>query len=194
MNVNSARSNALHGPVRSMWTRAAGLGGALLLGAALTACSSHPAAPVASAPTPTVAPSASPTGGPSTAPAPSSSPTQTASAPATDATHPSGSPTPVKKSGGTKTAGFSAAQAEWKKGADADSASQGSYWAKAAADLKAGEATDAGDTSFYPHAITTLKSLIAIPNTMVTPAQRAEGQADVKTLDGFFQTPGLYQN
>ena len=91
------------------------------------------------------------------------------------------------------TSGYTKAQLAWKKGATADSADQGKYWDAAIADLKAGEATDKGDTSFYPHVITDLKRLIALPDANQTAAQNAAFKGDVMTLDGFFQTPGLYQ-
>jgi hypothetical protein len=74
-----------------------------------------------------------------------------------------------------------------------DSADQGTYWNAAIADLKAGEKTDKGDVSFYPHVIADLQNLISLPDANQTPAQSSAFKGDVMTLNGFFMTPGLYQ-
>ncbi len=149
---------------------------------ALAACGSSGTATAAS--TPTTAASASPSAAPSVIAAPTVSAT-----PAPTST-PSASPTPTKTK--TSSVGYAAAKIQWQKGATAISANQGSYWAKAAADLKAGKTSDPGDTSGYPAAIKELQNLITLPDAQQTPAQNAQYHADLKSLNVFFQTPGLY--
>jgi hypothetical protein len=172
-------------------TRAAGLAGCVLACVALGACgSSQPTAAgglAATSPSAT-APAAA---GSATATA-SASPTSTSTASGTT-TKPSPSASPTPKKTVTTTSGLDAARAQWKKGATASSATEGAYWDKAAADLTAGQATDPGDTSFYPSAVKDLKQLISLPDAQQTATQNAEFTSDVKTLDTFFQTPGLYQ-
>jgi hypothetical protein len=42
--------------------------------------------------------------------------------------------------------------------------------------------------------IAELNQLASLPPTGDTPAQRAQGQADVSALDNFFNTPGFQPN
>jgi hypothetical protein len=80
---------------------------------------------------------------------------------------------------------FARAQADWVHGATVDSAHQNLVWGQAVTHLKA-----AGST--YASQIALLKQLMSIPETGDTPAQIATARKDVKALDSFFGTVGLY--
>jgi hypothetical protein len=79
---------------------------------------------------------------------------------------------------------YGPAQAYWISGSHASSAREGAYWAKSEAYLRAGHD--------YPSQVAELKQLISLPDAMQTPTQNAEWRHDVKELDSFFVTPGLY--
>ena len=80
---------------------------------------------------------------------------------------------------------FTAAQTSWKTGATTDAAEQGRYWSAARRELAlSGTAT--------AHERADLTSLIGVPETDTTAAQRATATRVVRELDGFFRTPGLY--
>ncbi|MCW2496775.1 DUF4232 domain-containing protein [Jatrophihabitans sp.] len=89
----------------------------------------------------------------------------------------------VSGSGGNSQFGY--AQAQWLAGSKASAAAEGGYWAKAEKDLKV-------DGSRYSTAIGELKTLIALPNTSLTPAQIKTARKVTTELDDFFQMPGLY--
>jgi hypothetical protein len=173
-----------HGSTRTARVRVAGAVIGVVATFAVGACgsSSGGKATAVAAPTTTATPS------PSIAPSVIGAPATATTAPTST---PSASPTPTKTK--ATTVGYAAAKLQWQKGATAISADQGSYWAKAAADLKAGKSIDPGDTSGYPAAIKDLQNLIMLPDAQQTPAQNAQYHADLKSLNGFFQTPGLYQ-
>jgi hypothetical protein len=80
---------------------------------------------------------------------------------------------------------FALAQSIWIAGNGANAATQGEFWTKTEVDLK-----KAG--SEYATQISELTSLIALPNTGLTPAQIAQVHKLVSELDAFLQTPGLY--
>jgi hypothetical protein len=120
--------------------------------------------------------------------APASTPATEPSTPATPPSTPATQPPPGKPSGKQ----YDRARTQWQQGATAISAEQGKFWLAAAADLTAGEVTDTGDTSGYLAAIKALTELAALPDAQQTPAQNAEFHADIKTLNTFFNTPGLY--
>ncbi len=172
--------------------RRAALGLAALVGAiALSACSGTGATTAAR-------PGAVPGGTVATAdPSPPVMPADTQAPPAGAPEPPADTQAPTSHPGGGGSPaatrhGYQSALAQWKAGATAISAQQGGYWLKAAADLKAGEGTDAGTTSGYPSAINELTELAALPDAQQTPAQNARYHADIGALDAFFATPGLY--
>ena len=80
---------------------------------------------------------------------------------------------------------YALAQSEWIGGNSANAATQGAFWSQAVMFL-----THAGTA--YSTQISELKSLIALPNTGLTPAQISQVHQLVAELDAFFQTPGLY--
>lgn len=80
---------------------------------------------------------------------------------------------------------YAQAQAAWLRGASADSAHQGRYWARSAAYLHRSGAQ-------YSTEVAELRQLIALPDADQSPAQHAEWLHDVAALDGFFLTRGLY--
>jgi hypothetical protein len=173
------------GPAPTSWVRVAGAAIGVVAAFAVGACGSSSSGAATAGVSPT---SVSTAVTPSPSGAPSASGGTTTAMPTST---PSVSPTPTKTKSSTN--GYAAAKAQWQKGATAISAKQGSYWAKAAADLKGGQPTDPGDTSGYPAAIKDLQNLITLPDAQQTPAQNAQYHADIKSLNGFFQTPGLYQ-
>lgn len=87
---------------------------------------------------------------------------------------------------------FALAKAEWIKGATAISATQGFYWVTAAKDLLKAAAAKLPGTSDYPKAAKELEQLARLPDAMQSPAQQKEYVADVKSLNAFFGTKGLY--
>src|SRR5581483_5565664 len=111
----------------------------------------------------------------------------------TDAT----SPASVVSATPSSSPGYAGAAKEWRAGASAASYQQGVYWSRGALDLARGLDTDARAStltgrSAYTRAITALRALASLPDTGDTPAQQAEAQRDVRLLDAFFGTPGLY--
>jgi len=80
---------------------------------------------------------------------------------------------------------FARAQADWLYGATLDSAEHNLAWGRAVVHLSA-----AG--SAYASQIAQLKQLMSLPETSLTPTQIAIAQKDVKALDNFFGTVGLY--
>jgi hypothetical protein len=81
--------------------------------------------------------------------------------------------------------GFSLAQESWVHGASASSAREGYFWLHAATEL--GEAGGS-----YTSEMATLRQLTALPDADLSPTQAAIRLRDVKSLDAFFGTPGLY--
>ena len=153
------------------------------LSATLTLAACGPKAKVAAAPSASASAVASgvPAGAsPSpSAPLPSASPSKQDQAP------PSAGP-------GGGSPGFTAALAEWKKGATASSAEQGAFWTRAAADLTSGLKTDKARTDEYSFAIAALKALVKLPSGQQSSGQNMEFHIDVEALNSFFGTPGLY--
>ena len=80
---------------------------------------------------------------------------------------------------------YAYAQRYWIRGASATDASRGWFWYRAEANL---EVYGRG----YAYQVKQLKQLIALPDTGLTPAQRAEAVALTRSLNSFFGTPGLY--
>jgi hypothetical protein len=79
---------------------------------------------------------------------------------------------------------YGPAQHEWIKGATVDAADMGRYFDAAAKQLK-----KSGD---YPTQVKELLQLASLPDTGLTAKQQKEARTDVKDLDQFFATPGLY--
>ena len=87
--------------------------------------------------------------------------------------------------GTTRNTRFAQAQLDWQRGATADSADQGLFWAPAAAAL-------ALDGDRYLTEVDQLRELFALPDADQTPAQNAAYHRDIAALDLFFGTPALY--
>jgi hypothetical protein len=79
---------------------------------------------------------------------------------------------------------FGPAQHYWIRGAKAISANQNIYFKRAKSEL-----TFHND---YTAQVKQLAQLISLPETGLTKKQIKEARADVKALDSFFATPGLY--
>lgn len=80
---------------------------------------------------------------------------------------------------------YGPAQHDWIQGANVDAADMGRYFHAAAKQLK-----KSGD---YPTQVKELAQLVSLPDTGLTAKQKKEARADVKDLDRFFGTPGLYR-
>jgi Protein of unknown function (DUF4232) len=79
---------------------------------------------------------------------------------------------------------YGPAQRYWTQGANVDAAGMNYYFIKARHELKTAKN--------YPTQVAELTQLISLPDTGLTPKQIKEARADVKALDSFFATPGLY--
>jgi hypothetical protein len=79
---------------------------------------------------------------------------------------------------------FAPAQRYWIAGSKAIAAETNRYLAKAEHWLKVAK--------IYPTEVARLAQLISLPITGLTPAQIKTARADVRALDRFFGTPGLY--
>lgn len=79
---------------------------------------------------------------------------------------------------------YGPAQHYWIQGSKVDAANMNHYFLKAKQELKAAK--------IYPTQVKQLAQLASLPNTGLTPKQIKEARADVKALNGFFATPGLY--
>jgi len=112
------------------------------------------------------------------------------SAPVSASPKPNQEPPSAGPHGGSP--GFTAALAEWKKGAGASSAEQGAFWTRAAADLESGQKTDKGRTDEYGFAVAALKTLVKLPSGQQSTGQNMQFHIAVGSLDSFFGTPGLY--
>jgi hypothetical protein len=89
-------------------------------------------------------------------------------------------------------AGYEAAKQEWLLAPSVDgTVNQDLPLAKAIADLNSGLETD-GNTVGYAAAISELKNLSEIPDSGVTPAERALANRYIKSLNTFFGTPNLW--
>lgn len=88
--------------------------------------------------------------------------------------------------------GFEAAKQAWEKGAAADSADQGVYWSRAGSDLT--KATGAGESggAGFKSAEHELEQLAVLPDADQTQAESAAFQHDIRALNTFFGTSGLY--
>lgn len=80
---------------------------------------------------------------------------------------------------------FGPAQLAWIRGSKAIAAEQGRYFRAAARRLRT--------SGNYPTQVKELRQLASLPDTGLTRKQRREARADVKDLDTFFGTPGLYR-
>lgn len=80
---------------------------------------------------------------------------------------------------------YGPAQHDWIQGAHVDAAGMNRYFRAAAKQL-----SKSGD---YPKQVKELKQLASFPDTGLTRKQRRQARADVKDLDSFFATPGLYR-
>jgi Protein of unknown function (DUF4232) len=79
---------------------------------------------------------------------------------------------------------YGPAQQYWIEGAKVVSARMNYYFLKAEHELKVAK--------IYPTQVKQLAQLISLPETGLTPKQIKAARADVKALNSFFDTPGLY--
>ena len=87
---------------------------------------------------------------------------------------------------------YDIAQQEWKSAVCDNAAEQSDAWPQIAAELGYAELADGGDPAAYKAAVSELKAIAIIPETGATTAQQNEFSTDVRQLNGFFNTPGLY--
>lgn len=79
---------------------------------------------------------------------------------------------------------YGAAQHYWTRGADVIAADLNYYFGRARHELKTAKS--------YPTQVADLTQLMSLPETGLTPKQIKQAHADVKELDRFFATSGLY--
>jgi len=87
---------------------------------------------------------------------------------------------------------FSEARQLWVAGASAIAADQGSYWTHAASLLTDAVNSGAPGTAGFALAAQELTELAALPDAMLSPAQKAQEVNLVGALNIFFSSPGLY--
>ena len=87
---------------------------------------------------------------------------------------------------------FSEARQLWVAGASAISADQGSYWTHAASLLSNAVSSGAPGTAGFAEAAQELTALAALPDAMLSPAQKTQEINLVGALNTFFSSPGLY--
>jgi hypothetical protein len=87
---------------------------------------------------------------------------------------------------------FSEARQLWVAGASAVSADQGSYWTHAASLLTNAVDSGAPGTAGFAEAAQELTELAALPDAMLSPAQKTQEVNLVGALNIFFSSPGLY--
>jgi hypothetical protein len=81
--------------------------------------------------------------------------------------------------------GYALAKREWQLISKEAAVYQSITWLQAVSYLSIGERVDPGNTSAYSVAMQDLDQLASIPEMDVTPAQEAEGSADVAALTSF---------
>lgn len=87
---------------------------------------------------------------------------------------------------------FSEARHLWVAGASAIAADQGSYWTHAADLLTNAVNSGAPGTAGFAQAAQELTELAALPDAMLSPAQKSQEINLVGALNIFFSSPGLY--
>ena len=88
---------------------------------------------------------------------------------------------------------FNAAQRAWVNGSIAPSVQQSMFFRRAALELSIALTRGVSNVAQYNSSITELKQLAALPETNNTTVQQSEARHDIRALDGFFSTTGLYQ-
>jgi hypothetical protein len=87
---------------------------------------------------------------------------------------------------------YIAAQQAWVNGSIAPSFQQSMFFSRAALLLSIALTRGVSNGAQYNSAITQLKQLADLPETNDTPVQQSEARHDIRALDHFFSTKGLY--
>jgi hypothetical protein len=88
---------------------------------------------------------------------------------------------------------FNAAQTEWVNGSIAPSFQQSMFFSRAALLLTIAVTRGVSNVAKYSSSIGDLKQLSTLPETDDTSLQTSEARHDIRALDRFFSTSGLYQ-
>jgi hypothetical protein len=88
---------------------------------------------------------------------------------------------------------FNAAQRAWVNGSIAPSFQQSMYFSRAALLLSIAVTRGVSNVAQYNSSIGELKQLAALPETDDTSLQKSQARHDIRALDRFFSTTGLYQ-
>lgn len=88
---------------------------------------------------------------------------------------------------------FNAAQRAWVSGSIAPSFQQSTFFSRAALLLSIAVTRGVSNVAQYNTSIVELKQLAALPETDDTSSQKSEAQHDIRALDRFFSTTGLYE-
>ena len=88
---------------------------------------------------------------------------------------------------------FNAAQRYWVNGSIEPSFQQSAYFRKAAVLLAGALRRGVSNVVQYNMSVGELKQLAALPETNDTSVQKSQARHDIRALDRFFATAGLYQ-
>lgn len=88
---------------------------------------------------------------------------------------------------------FNAAQRAWVNGSIAPSFQQSMFFSRAALLLSIALTRGVSNVAHYNSSIEDLKQLVSLPETDDTSLQKSEARHDIRALDRFFSTTGLYQ-
>jgi len=88
---------------------------------------------------------------------------------------------------------FNAAQRAWVNGSIAPSFQQSMYFSRAALLLSIAVTRGVSNVAQYNVAMKDLKQLVSLPETDNSPSQKTEARDDLRALNLFFATKGLYE-
>jgi hypothetical protein len=87
---------------------------------------------------------------------------------------------------------YNAAQRAWVNGSIAPSFQQSMYFSRAALLLSIAVTRGVSNVAQYNLSIKELKQLASLPETDDSPSQKSQARDDLRALDHFFATQGLY--
>jgi len=88
---------------------------------------------------------------------------------------------------------FDAAKRAWVHGALAPSYQQSMYFTRAASLLSLAESHGAKDVADYKSSVKELQQLATLPETDDSASQQSQARDDLRALNHFFATKGLYE-
>jgi hypothetical protein len=88
---------------------------------------------------------------------------------------------------------YAAAKREWEEGSFASSFQQAYYFKRAATFLAVAISDGVSDVAKYVASVRQLRQLASLPETSDTAQQHAQARGDLRALNLFFNTKGLYE-